>query len=310
MDNKINWADFPIFLAVIEEGSLSGAARKLHLSQPTIGRRMSALEEQIGVPLLHKTSAGLAATAMGVKVLEHVRQMDHQAEAITRTTAAEEQTLAGEITISATPGIGDMWLPWALIELYEAHPEIRIIIDVNFEQANLARREADIALRWFGPGNQNSLIGRKIVSTGFGLYAAAKYLDQSSRPQTEADLANHLAVSVEVGGNSPVWPKNLSEISTQPRRISFQSNSFHTQSMAIAGGYGIGTLPHIMARQNLGVERVLPDYELFQDLWIVAHDDLSRNKRIRLVFDFLIMAMNRDQEHFATGKLHPWMAVA
>lgn len=305
MDTKLNWPDFPIFLAVIEEGNLSGAARALGLSQPTVGRRINALEAQMGAPLLSKTSSGLAPTEMGMQVLDHIRQMDIAAEAISRTTAAQEQSLAGDVTISATQGIGDFWLPKALIPIYQQHPEIRINIDVNFQMANLAKREADIALRWVGPGNQNSLIGRKVITTGFGLYASKNYLQQNGRPQNEAELTKHIGISVQIGQVSPVWPTNLDELTIPPARIALRSNSFMTHEVAIKAGYGIGSLAHIQADRLEDIERVLPDFSHQQDLWIVAHDDLSRNKRIRLIFDYLIEALQNDQDTFLTGTPSP-----
>ncbi|PHR59246.1 MAG: hypothetical protein COA47_09800 [Robiginitomaculum sp.] len=302
METKINWADFPIFLAVVESGSLSGAARSLHLSQPTVGRRMSALEQNIGAPLLQKTSSGLAPTEMGVRVLDHVRHMDREAEAIGRSSAARDQVLAGEVTVSATQGIGDHWLPDALFDFNQQYPEIRLVVDVSSQMANLARREADIALRWMGPGNQNSLIGRKVITTGFGLYASEVYLEKNGIPKTFADLANHTGVSIQLGDNSLVWPGKLDDIAISPKNVAFRSNSFNAHQTAIAAGYGIGSLAHVQASWSDELVQVLPDFETMQDLWIVAHDDLARNKRIRLVFDYLIERLREDQTHFLSGK--------
>jgi len=306
MDTKMNWADLPILLAVVEAGSLSGAARNMRVSQPTVSRRIQALEEQMGGALLRKTSSGLAPTAIGIKVLEHVRKMDHEAHAITRSTAAQDHGLHGSVTISASQGLGDMWLPIALRSFHEANPEIQLIVDVNVEQVNLARREADIALRWRGPGTQNSLIGRKVISVGFGLYAATSYLDKVEPPKTLEDLGTHAAIAMRFGEDSPFWPISLSEISTPPERTAFYSNNYLTHNAAITAGYGIGKLAHIHASGLQGVERVLPDHETVQDLWIVTHDDLSRTRRIRLVFDYLIKALTDDHQYFRSGGGAPW----
>ena len=304
MNNKLNWSDLPVFLAVIKSGNLSSAAQSLNLSQPTVGRRISALEEQMGTPLLEKTSSGLEPTEMGIAVLDHIQRMEYEAEAITRTTAAQEQTLAGDITISASQGIGDVWLPAVLEEIHQQYPEINFKIDVNAEPVNLAKREADIALRWKGPGNQNSLIARKVITTGFGLYASKNYLQKNGRPLNMQDLEEHTGLSIQFSRNSdgnPNWPVNLTVFQVPPKKIALVSNSFRTHEVAIEGGFGIGSLAHIQAAHLENVERVLPDYESFVDLWIVAHDDLSRNKRIRLVFDFLIKVLQKDQEGFLTG---------
>lgn len=303
----MNWSDLPVLLAVAETGSFSAAARKLRLSQPTVGRRIAALEEQFGKALLTSNGKALELTATGRKVIEHARRMDDEAAAIMREVESEDDSLSGPVTISATQGVGDYWLPRVMAELCAEHPTLEIRVDVSPQAANLARREADIALRWMGPGNQNSLIGRKVIEAGFGLYASPSYLQSHGRPLAVADLSDHQMVEMQFTNGNRAWdPNEKMPAGARHPRISFSSNSFHAHETAILSGFGIGPLAHAQAAWVPGIERVIPDYENMEELWIVAHEDLMRSPRIRTVFDYLIEALRTDSEYFISGNPGRW----
>ncbi len=298
------WADFPILLAVAETGSLTAAGDKLGVSQPTAGRRIRALEEYFGAPLLTKDGNQLIPTAFGETVLARIRRMQEEADAIDRARAGADQSLDGPVTLSCTEGIGDLWLPHAMYDFHEKHPETSIKVVIDQRSVNLAQREADIAIRWAGPGSQNSLIGRKVLSAGFGLYAAPKYIQRNGRPLTAEDMHQHDGVMVTLGATSDFWPETMDTPQRRPKRISFQSNSFHTQGSALVAGYGIGLFAHFKnstASKHDGFERILPEMDFFEDLWVVAHEDLRKSARIRTVYDYVVEAMLHDRDFFETG---------
>lgn len=303
----MNWSDLPVLLAVAETGSFSAAARKLRLSQPTVGRRITALEEQFGKALLSNNGKSLELTDTGRKVIEHARRMDDEAAAIMREVESEDKSLAGPVAVSATQGVGDYWLPRVMAELCEEYPALELRVDVSPQAANLARREADIALRWIGPGNQNSLIGRKVIEAGFGLYASPHYLQSHGRPLSVADLSDHQMVEMQFSKGNRAWdPNEQMPKGAQHPPISFTSNSFHAHETAILSGFGVGPLAHAQAAWVPGIERVIPEYEKMEELWIVAHEDLMRSPRIRTVFDFLVRALQTDAEYFRSGAPERW----
>lgn len=297
-----NWSDYPILLAVAETGSLTAAGKKLNMSQPTVGRRIRALEESFGTVLLKKESGALVPSAFGHSVLDHIRRMQKEASAIDRSSASLEQSLAGPVRISTTEGLGTHWLPVVMQVFRQAHPDLLLDVAVDFRTFNLAQREADIALRWMGPGNQNSLIGRKVADVGFGLFASEDYLSRRPEPiATKQDLASHDSVTVHMSETECLWPKDETGAQVGFGRLTFKTNNLLAHENAIRHGYGIGILPICFVPPGTGLKRVLPGQTHHEDLWIVAHEDLTKSVRIRAVFDFLVDALIKDRGHFYSG---------
>ena len=299
-----NWSDYPILLAVAETGSLTAAGRKLNMSQPTVGRRIRALEDHFGTPLLKKEDGGLVPTSFGHSMLDHIRRMQDEAGAIDRSSATLETSLAGPVRISTTEGLGTDWVPAAIQRFRQSHPDILLDMEIGYEASNLAQREADIALRWMGPGNQNSLIGRKVADVAFGLFASEDYI--ARRPEklvSKDDLVKHDSVMFQINQTDYMWPKHDDTGLYYPHgRMTFRSNSLQAHQVAIQQGYGIGILPLCFVNRDNNLKRVLQEENHHEDLWIVAHEDLTRSTRIRAVFDFLIDAILKDREFFYLGE--------
>jgi len=295
-----NWSDYPILLAVAETGSLTAAGEQLHISQPTVGRRIKALEAHFGVPLLKKEDGRLAPTEFGYLVIDHVRRMEAEADAIMRSSATLEHSLVGPIMISASEGVGDWWLPAVMQEFRKDHPDILIDVNVDFRAANLAQREADIALRWMGPGTQNSLIGRRVTSFGFGLYASKTYVQKRGLPKKAENLLDHDAVRF-LQLKEAFWPLDGNGQVLPTPRTTFQTNNLMAHHHAILAGYGIGMLAHCSIEPGQGLVQVLPDHGRVEDLWVVAHEDLKKSARVRAAFDFIVDALQKDSEHFISG---------
>ena len=273
------------------------------MSQPTVGRRLRALEEHFGAPLLKKENGSLVPTAFGHSMLDHIRRMEKEASAIDRSSASLDQSLAGPVRISATEGLGTHWMVFAMQAFRSAHPDIIVDMNIGFESVNLAQREADIALRWMGPGTQNSLIGRKVVDCSFGIYASKSYLQRRPEPVTaEIDLIKHDSVVMEASSEGkPLWPTSEDDVTLPYGRLTFHSNSLAAHINAIAAGYGMGILPICMVQPEYDLVRVLPDCVHREDLWIVAHEDLTRSVRVRAVFDFIVDAIQKDRGFFYSG---------
>ena len=299
-----NWSDYPVFLAVAEAGSLTAAGRKLGMSQPTVGRRIRALEDHFNTPLLKRADGALTPTTFGQSMLDHIRRMQDEAAAIDRSSATLEDSLSGVVRLSATEGIGTAWLPGVMQRFRAEHPDILVDIGISFESYNLAQREADIALRWKSPGEQNSLIGRKVADVAFGLYASPEYLSVAGTPETLDDLSRHDGVVATIMDGQTLW---LTDDETEerihpPGRVTFKSNSIWAFYEGLEQGYGLGMLPLCGAsRRNLNLARVMPEIEQDTPLYLVAHQDLRRSARIRAVFDFLVEAFRQDAEFFRRG---------
>ena len=306
-----NWSDYPIFIAVAETGSLTAAGRKLKMSQPTVGRRIRALEDHFKTRLLTKEAGKLVPTTFGASILDHIRRMQDEAAAIDRSSATLEHSLGGVVRMAATEGFGTTWLPDVMQMFRASHPDVLVDLGIGFRNYNLAQREADIALRWMGPGEQNSLIGRKVATVTFGLFASQDYVARRGAPQSLDDLKEHDGVLATIMDDKVLWlmeengkPLNL------PERITFRTNSIWAFNSAITGGYGIGAMPLCGPMAESGVVRVLPNISQQEDLFLVAHEDLRRSTRIRAVFDFLVEAFAKDASFFLNGGVSAFEGVS
>lgn len=295
-----NWSDYPIFLAVAEAGSLTAAGRALGMSQPTVGRRIRALEDHFGTSLLKRESGQLVPTNFGQSMLDHIRRMQNEASAIDRSSATLEDSLSGVVRLSATEGVGTSWLPGVMQNFRHDHPDVLIDIGIGFQSFNLAQREADIALRWRSPGEQNSLIGRKVAEVGFGLFASPDYLARKGAPKSPEELTEHDGVLAQIMDGKSLWlMDDDGKMIYEPKQVTFNTNSIWAFDQALVHGYGIGVLPMCgLINRDLGLVRVLPEIVHMESLYLVAHQDLKRSMRIRAVFDYLVGAFKEDAAFF------------
>ncbi len=298
-----NWDDMRIFHAVAETGSLSAAGRQLNISQPTVGRRIEALEQQFGATLFARGPRGLDLTETGQAVLEHAHVMER--EFLSARTAAEghSQNLVGDVVMSVPEGIGTVWLPKVMGEFHARYPDIVIHLTIEARTANLVRREADIALRFGGPGNQATTLARRGLTMGFGFYAAQSYLDRRGAPESLTELADHDTVWASFGTGA-IWPSEINGAPVTPGRIVFDTNSPGAHIAAVEAGWGIGALSHRWAAEKGRLVRLLPDISAMTlELWLVTHRELRTSARLRAVFDFLVEAMARDSGFLERGEL-------
>lgn len=296
-----DWSDYLVCLAVSEAGSLTAAAHELGVSQPTVTRRLQALEKRFGEPLFEREHGVSRLTPLGQKVVAHAARMREEASAIQRAAIAQDQSLSGLVVISASEGIGADWLPRALVSFQRANPNIGIEISIKNHPANLADREADIALRWNGPGTQQSLVGRRGATVGAGLYASIDYLDTFGRPTHVDELADHAGVGWSIGDYFG-WPGTETGSPVLPKRISFKANSPASHVKGLEAGFGVGVTSHRLARRSPELERILPDFHSSLDLWIVAHETVRRSARVRAAFDHIVDCMSVDTAYFSTGE--------
>ena len=178
----MDWRALQDVVTVAETGSLSAAARRLNVSQPTVGRRIEQLEEQLGALLFNRTARGLVLTKVGEGILGHAKQMEEGALAIERIATGANQELQGNVRISLIEDLGIQWIPQKLNEFHKEFPQLAIEVNIDNRNVDLLRREADIAIRLARP-EQADLICRKAGMLHFGLYASQSYLDEYGIPE-------------------------------------------------------------------------------------------------------------------------------
>ena len=296
-----DWADIRLFLAILDHGSLVAASEHLDLTQPTVGRRLAALEERFDTPLFVRSGRRMQLTDAGAGILESARRMEREMLAIERSIEVQSKALCGEVTISATEGTGTEWLTPVLLEFHRLYPEIILKVQIENRTVDLIHREADIALR-LGQPTQPDLIARRLVTVGFGLYAAPAYLERAGPVTTLSDLAEHQLVGLDAAGTRVNHADPFPSKERIPGNYVYLSNSPAAQISAVRAGFGIGVLSHRWAAMVKGLTRVLPDYTATElDLWLVTHEELRHSARIRAVSDFIAERVRADEGLFASG---------
>src|SRR5262245_58437889 len=284
--DPLEWTALRDFLVVAETGSLSGAARRLGVSQPTLTRRMAALEARLGAELFLRTPRGLELTDAGEAILGPARQMDEEVRAVEVAVTGRDQALAGSVCITATEGLAIDWLTPELAVFQRTHPEIEIDFLIRNTNVNLLEREADIAVR-LGRPQQVDLVARRVGDLAYGLYASSGYLDERGRPRDDDDLRGHQAVVFDQllrHARLGAWL----ERSLGAARIVYRANSIQAQLSAMRAGWGIGAQAAFIASRRPELERVLPERSLLLDIWLVTHPGLRRSARMRAVYEFLL----------------------
>lgn len=293
-----DWADIRLFLAIHKQRSLVAAAEVLGLTQPTVGRRLAAMEERFGTPLFVRSGRRMQLTDAGAGILESARRMEREMLAIERSLEVHSTELCGEVTISATEGTGTDWLAPVLFDFHQQYPEILVKVQVENRAVDLLHREADIALR-MGRPSQPALIARHLTTVGFGLYASPEYLERAGVPDSLDALQDHNLVALYSAQNKGPFspPEGL-----PAGNYVYFSNSLAALMSAIQAGFGIGGLSHRWVAMRGGLVRVLPEYTANElELWLVTHEELRYSARIRAVSDFISERVLADRNLFEYG---------
>ena len=283
---KFDWNRARAFLITAEEGSLSAAARALNMTQPTLGRQVSALEDELGVTLFERVGRGLSLTPSGLDMLEHVQAMGLAATKLSLVANGHSQEIAGKVCISASEIHAAYLLPKIVSKLRKKEPGIIIEIVSSNDPSDLQRREADIAIRSFRP-TEADLISKKISDVDAPLFAAKSYLDRIGIPKTIDDLKQADFITI---GDVDSFISGLKQFGLELTSDNFPvlSGSHIVHWELVKQGLGIGVVPIDIGEAEPLVERVLPHFKLMSfPIWLTSHRELRTNKRIRLVFDFL-----------------------
>lgn len=283
---SFDWNQVRAFLATIEEGSFSGAARALKTTQPTIGRQISELEGKLGVTLVERSVRGPTLTEAGRDLLDHVRAMAEAATLISIVATGKSQEVTGEVTVTATDLLSASVLPGLLAPIREIAPGVRVRIVASADMQNLTKREADIAIRHVRP-DQPDLIARHVGDFRASLYAKSTYLEQAGRPNSPRDVAEFDFV----GNADPerlMAPLHSMGIPVRAENFVMSSASGVVAWELTKSGFGVSMQPEVLGDAEPSVEKVLPDFPSLEfPIWLVTHRELQTSRRIRVVFDLL-----------------------
>ena len=283
---SFDWNHARAFLAVVETGSLSAAARVLNQTQPTLGRQISAFEEELGVTLFERVGRSLKITQTGVDLADHVRAMAEAAGRMSLMASGQSQAIEGIVRIAASELFAAHLLPPIVAKLRSIAPKIEVDIVAANTVSDLLQREADIAVRNVRP-DQPDLIARLIHDSSGRFYAAKSYIQRRGLPRNFDDFKSHEFVSF---GNVEQMLNYFKAFGLNLLADQFKvgsSNSLVAWEL-VKQGLGIAPMSVDVARASPELVMLMPDNDpVMFPTWLVTHRELHTSRRIRLVFDLL-----------------------
>ncbi|AUT65172.1 LysR family transcriptional regulator [Paraburkholderia terrae] len=288
----MNWDDARIFVALHRERTLRAAARSLDIDQATVGRRLAALEHTLGATLFLRTSGGYELTPVGKIAIRAAEAMEQSAHDLVRHAQGVDKRLAGEVKLSTTDALAQEFIMPAIERLHMKHPDVSVMLDTTTQVLNLAKREADIAIRTVKPRNPD-LLARRVASWEVGLFASPEYLRRHGEPAPGERFAGHDLVVYQPYFAKARVPEFLGEPLTDGRIVA-RLNTNLTLRAALRAGLGISPLPVPMAERD-GLVRIWPDRsnDARYEIWLVTHQDLRHTARIRVTIDEIVLAFDR-----------------
>lgn len=287
---SFDWALVRSFLAVLDAGSLMGAARQLGMHQPTLSRHVSELETQLGAPLFERTGRGVTPTALAVALAEGARQMAAGAETLARTVARQRERTTGTVRITTSQVAATWLLPPVIAELRALEPGLQIELVASNQLTNLLRREADIAVRMVRP-TQRSLVARRLGEVALGLYAHEDYLARHGVPRHVTDLQHHQLVGFD-RDDAILRGFAAQGMSLAREAFAVRTDDQVAYAELVRHGAGLGFLAHYVARPWPGVRQVLPALAVpALPCWLAVHREIRGNPVVRKVYDALARAL-------------------
>ncbi len=283
---QFDWALVRSFVAVLDAGSLMGAARRTGAQQPTLSRHVAELEAQLGVPLFERTGRGVVPTAAALAMAEAARQMESGAEQLARSVSRQREATSGTVRITASEVAATHLLPPLLARLQLTEPGIHVEVIATNEVKNLLRREADIAVRMVRPA-QGSLVAKKVGEVPIVACAHASYLQRAGTPKRPEDLLRHRLVGY-VNDDTIVRGFASFGLDVGAAQFVMRTDDQRVYGQLVAAGAGIGFIAAYHLREWPDVVPVLPMLPIPPlPCWLAVHREIRGNRLVRAVFDHL-----------------------
>jgi len=287
-----DWNDLRYLLAIAREGSTLAAAKALGVSQPTVQRRLAALEERIDRKLVEHHPTGYRLTELGKSLLPHAIDVERSVEAFQRQLMSAGEDLTGTLRVTCTEGMASRLLAPVIEAFREKYPGLGVDLIMTDRRLDLAKGEAEVALRMHEPGD-DQLIARRIANSPWAVFASRSYIKRHGRPQRLEDLDQHAIIEFagELADNHAArWLRSVAPKAT----IAIRGNSMLGVLAAVKSGAGLAPLPMLLGGSEDGLEPVLESIpEIDTKLYLVIHADLKRTPRVRAFCDFVVAEMAR-----------------
>ena len=295
----MNWDDLRFFLAVYREGSSSAAARRLKVRHSTVGRRLLALEGDLGVPLFVRTGTGFAATEAGLAIVAAAEEVERRTVDIAQLAQSLRHGIEGKVRVTTSEAFAG-YLFGKLPPLRDAHPLLQVDIVAGNRSFDLLKGEADIAVRMV-PTEQPDLVSRVLGEASWSLYASRAYLQAAGRPRSTDDLSGHQVVGFDdsmAGSPGATWLAANAAGAT----LALVGNSVGAVVQAADSGAGIAMIPCFLAAARPNLVRLFDDLAEKRNIWLVFRRDAGEIARVRAVIDFISETIRADRALFLGGE--------
>jgi DNA-binding transcriptional LysR family regulator len=287
----VDWDKLRIFHAVADAGSFTHAGHELNLSQSAVSRQISALEEDLRVPLFHRHARGLILTEQGEVLYRTAHDVFTKLAAAKARLMDSREKPSGELRVTTTVGLGSIWLTPRLKEFMELYPDIQVQMLLEDEELDLSMREADVAIRLRMP-TQPDLIQRKLFTVHHHIFASTDYVKKHGIPKSLEELDKH---KVLIFGTSASYLSNLSVLQTagrpegDPRAVALRVNNAYGLRRAVQAGSGIAVLADYLVAPDMNLVQIdlpveTPEFETY----FVYPEELKDTKRVTAFRDFIV----------------------
>jgi DNA-binding transcriptional LysR family regulator len=290
-----NWDDIRIFLAVARQGGLASAAHSLNVNHTTVARRLSALESELGLRLVVRTTAGAALTPQGGEFMRYAERMEAETLAAEQSLHSQNGCVSGKVRLATREAFG-AWLVCPKIHiLLQHHPNLMLELVSEARAVNLLKRDADLTVTLSYP-SQNRVVVQKLTDYRLGLFASHSYLREHDPINSVNDLRNHDVIWYLDDVVDIQEQRYMQHIVTNSK-AGFRASNILAQYVAMASGVGIGIMPVYQAAQDPNLIRILPnEVEEMRTYWLSVHPDSQNLPNVRAVIDFLIEIV-REKKH-------------
>lgn len=290
--NGFDWNQMRAFAATAEAGSLSAAARKLGLTQPTLSRQVAALEQRLGMTLFDRVGKALVLTETGASLLDHARQMSEAADMVALAATGHAKGVEGVVSISASEAMAAYILPDIVQRIRLAEPRLVIEIVASDALSDLRRREADIAIRHVRP-EQPDLIGRLVREATASFYASPEWTARHGVPRNADDMMDTDFIGFDRSGRGQDYLRAMG-LDLSHRNVHVYCENTCVVWEMIKRGLGVGIMGDDIAAGCDGIVRVLTDLPAIRfPIWLVTHRELHTSRRIRMVYDMLAQELSQ-----------------
>jgi DNA-binding transcriptional LysR family regulator len=290
--HKLAWDDLRFVLAIAEHGSLARAARALGVNHTTVWRRVSEVEDRLGVRLFDRLPTGYSVTAAGEQLADVARGMRDSVTDIERRLAGQDLRLTGTVRVTTTDTLAQSLVPSALAAITAQHPDVQLELTTTTAMVSLTKRDADIAVRPTARPPEN-LVGRRVTAIAFALYASPSYL---SRVPAKRDLARHTWLGPDDSLASTTIARWMAR-TIPDARVALRADTLTALAHAAAAGLGVVALPCYLGDASPALHRVRGAIsDMATELWVLTHEDLRATARIRAVIDALVAALGQQRD--------------